>query len=471
MNEYTVKTMVEENIEQATPGIDRLLNISILENPGLVSNRTWREHRADRTLYKQNEKMVFQVRDSGFVYGRNSYLKFELKLGNRVGSDPLIEATLDSDLAIAQNLNTSYDLQGLTNGVGNSAAGALFRRIIMSIGAFNVFDEDFVGPRIDKQSKFECDLDTGITAMMAEGFFEGTPFFTTEDLVTGVFSRFSSPQPAGNLNLYDRTVVIPLYKLAGFFGTDRLIPLDFFKEAFRLEIILNNNINSIIRRAGGVTNNEAFDIVDPMLFLDVYELSPDLMSQVMEKEKTDGLIIPYSSHIGRRFQNGSGAATGQQKFFMPFNDSVERAMTISSTPIGTLTSDDITEDFLATADKLLIEYQVRVNKKRLPSNGPVNRESFMFSHTIKSLSRFQDCSFGPLPNFFQSQRLGNQYYITDLTRGEFGMDGSNGIILRPGDLEIEVSQNNAAADPITWFVYLEHQKVLKFKNGSLMDAE
>ena len=59
----------------------------------------------------------------------------------------------------------------------------------------------------------------------------------------------------------------------------------------------------------------------------------------------------------------------------------------------------------------------------------------------------------------------------DLTRGDFGHDGSNGIILRPGDLEIEVIQINGPNEPITWFVYLEHEKVLKFKQGSLMDAE
>ena len=179
-----------------------------------------------------------------------------------------------------------------------------------------------------------------------------------------------------------------------------------------------------------------------------------------------------TSYIGRQFSNPNGA----DKIFMSMNDSVERALSVSTVHIPTGSINDSTEEFLQTTGNELLEYQVRVNKKRIPANGAITTDAQMYSHTMNSINRLGDCKFGHLVNFIGAGTaelptdFPSSWYVTDLTRGVFGYDGSNAIILRPGDLEVELSLDNGGF-PVTYFVYLEHQKVLKIVNGSLMDAE
>ena len=460
-------------MDELTEGVEQLFNFSITENPGIFTKRQSRQHQADRTLYRPNEKIVFRVRDSGFMYSRNSYLKFQLKLGRLTVAGNPDTFVFDGDVNLSRHSVANYDLLNHSTGVGNSAAGAVMRRVIVSVGSFNVSDEDFAHHRIDKTSKFACDLDSAITTMSTEGFYEGGPFiYTDPTLADPEISRFSSPQPAApNDTFYDRTVCIPLYKIAGFFETDRLIPLDFFKEAFRIEILLQPELRATSRRGGGGANNMTYEIEDPELYLDIYDPSPDIMKRIIEQEKSSGLLIPYPSYIGREFNN----PTGVNKFFIPFNDSVERALAVYTVPVNTADQDVSDNDFLQTVTSNFVSYQVRVNKKRIPANGAITTNAQMYSHTMNSLNRLGDCKFGPLINFneFLPAFGGNRtqkFHVTDLTRGVFGSDGSNAIILRPGDLEVEIEYNLGGA-ATTYFVYLEHMKVLKIHRGSLMDAE
>ncbi len=459
--------------EELTPGVERLFNFSITENPGLFTKRQSRQHQADRTIYNPDEKIVFRIRDSGFMYSRNSYLKFQLKLGRLTVPGDSTSFVFDGDVVLSNNVNTDYNLRGNNIGAGNSAAGSVFKRVIVSVGSFNITDEDFAHHRIDKTSKYACDLDAGVTTMVSEGFYEGAPiFYNAPTLSADVNSRFSALiLGPPNEDFFDRTVCIPLYKIAGFFETDRLIPLDFFKEAFRLEILLQPRLRAVVRRAGPADLNMTYQIEDPELFLDIYDPSPEIMGEIIKQEKTNGLIIPYTSYIGREFSNSNGA----NKIFLPFNDSVERAIAVYTVPVSNLLQDSVVAEFLQTTTGTLISYQVRVNKKRIPANGPITSDSQMYSHTMNSLNRLGDCKFGPLINFREANRdFPNlptyKFYVTDLTRGVFGSDGSNAIILRPGDLEVEI-ELDLSADPTTYYVYLEHMKVLKLINGSLMDAE
>lgn len=216
----------------------------------------------DKQEYKQDSDRMMITLNSGsdFIDGKNSYLKFTLKL-------------------------TAPGVVGGTDfvGFGQGSAGNVFSEILIRArdGAEieRVRDLNVLMACRTRWSNAENYLDNAATA---QGY--------TSDVSDEARTKVTAGLTVGTGTEY----VIPMRELSALFNTDKLLP-SFLMSGMKIELVLAPAIAAFYSTGGTARAVTGYTISAPIIRLETLKLSDSIMNQLTQNAANSGLVIPIDT--------------------------------------------------------------------------------------------------------------------------------------------------------------------------------
>lgn len=334
----------------------RLMDVNNLryEEPNelalVESGSVFKKNNADQQAYSSGsgtEIVVTLQSSTDFVYGPNSYLRFDIQATGLTGS--------------------VGDLIGFLN----SPATALFERFLL---------EDKSGAEVERVENINKAVRNCLpwkypeeyrgsvemagqspykNAAVSFGAIPAPPLGgVTYDADIVNFAVNSSVSPALGNNL---RVCIPLWYFSGLFHEETLLPPQLISGMrFRLTLAPALEALSIIGTVDGVLpapgGTIAYAINDPVIMMDTYSLALSVQKNIMEQSQSQ-MGLPYTYET---LYYQSGNASTNTAYTQQVNKAVARAQKMWTITQQTDNPDNILADSLGTSPLAYFQYQSRI---------------------------------------------------------------------------------------------------------------
>lgn len=426
--------------------IEALLDYQIAQESGVIVRRQVIEHLSRESSYVATQQMRFNWSSgASMVFGPTSRLEFDF----RIEGDE--KAVMKNSSANADNADPGILL-------GHSVPASIIRDSKMRVGSVEIYDEHFVGMRIDADDLMSCSetylRNTG--SMMG---YNDKPIGVGYDVGADLVSRFSVADGASQ----DLSVSMPLHHLGGFWSQPLLIPFGLMSGEAELEIILQNVTEAINWEAGAQT----YLITNARLQLDTITLSDEIMTQILAIRDTVG--VPYSFDTHTESQKVFNA-TGKQTIEM--NQNVSRALTAFARirPFTNDSTANVDALSMSSYQATVTDWRFRLGSQFYPENTAVLNAAQSYAETLKAYNNLQDCSRPPGQNFEDYILLGCVIGV-DLTRDPgISEDGSAGISTKANrNLVLEINfkaVSGGGGEKV--FLYLHYEKALKILGSQIL---
>lgn len=317
-----------------------------------MSGGVLKKNSADQNSYTNtgSSEIVFTVQSSqDFVYGRNCYLRFDVKAAG-------LATTGGDDVAL---------------GFLNSPATALFERVLIeSRDGAELERIDDLNKMVRNCLPWKYPEDYRLSAEMAgqkfsKAFVNNGGAFTGAETVADF--ALNTPQAVGTGS--DLRVVIPLWYFSGLFSEETLLPptltsgmrirLTLAPIAEAISIIGTDDGKATI--PGYTAAALTYTITDPVIMCDSYTLEPTVMRAIMEQMSSkDGLPYVYESMFAQTANPGTSTS-----YTLQVNKAVARAQKLWVVTQNTI-ADSTLVDNLGTKQIPYYQVQTRVGDLYLP---------------------------------------------------------------------------------------------------------
>lgn len=426
--------------------IEALLDYSIAQESGVIVKRQVIEHLSRESEYVATQQMRFNWSSgSSFVFGPTSRLEFDFRIE---GDEKAVLKNANSDNA---NKNPGILL-------GHSVPASIFRDSKLRVGSVEIYDEHFVGMRIDADDLMSCS-ETYLRNTGSLMGYNDKPIGVEYKLADDDVSRFSVEDG----KTQDLSVSIPLHHLAGFWSQPLLIPFGLMSGESELEIILQNATEAINWSGAAQT----YKITNARLQLDTITLSDEIMTQILGIRDTVGVPYSFDTHTeAQRVFNATGKQT------IELNQNVSRALTAFARirPFTNDSTPGVDALSMSSYKATITDWRFRLGSQFYPENTAVLNAAQSFAETLKAYNNLQDCSRPPGQSFENYILLGNVIGV-DLSRDPgISEDGAAGISTKANrNLVLEINfkaVSGGGGEKV--FLYLHYEKALKILGSQIL---
>ena len=308
------------------------------------SGGVFKKNNADQQIYSSSsgtEIIVNLQSSTDFIYGPNSYLRFDVKADGATVPTP------------------SSDNAGL--GFLNSTAVSLFERFLL---------EDKSGAEVERIEQ----INKAVKACLPWKYSED--YRRTAEMAGQTFSRSATPNTTliANLALNENEnggttangryvrVCIPLWYFSGLFKEETLLPPQLISGMrFRLSLAPAKEALSVICYGGAaqpVVDDSAlsYTISDPVIVLDSYSLALSVQRNIQEQSQGE-MGLPYTYNTLYYQSGNAGTSTA---FVQQVNKAVARAQKMWTQTQNPTIAESVNTSNLGAATLSYFQYQSRI---------------------------------------------------------------------------------------------------------------